>query len=166
MKHSGKIAWVFPHNYDVDYIIGIPNIGLRDIRQIVDCLMRDQDPDFLQQVSAGDILVAGKNFGYGHAHPQPMEGMRAVGISTIIAESYTFPFYRSELASGMKMYVCSDITKYCRRGETLIIDTDENAVILQSGERLNLKPLQDYPMRLMENDGVVSYIEKWKSKEI
>ena len=31
---QGKAAWVFPDSFDVDYIIGIPNIGLTDLLQI------------------------------------------------------------------------------------------------------------------------------------
>ena len=77
---QGKAAWVFPDSFDVDYIIGIPNIGLTDLKQITACLMKDFDPEFLDSCAPGDMLIAGKSFGYGHAHPQPMAGMREIGI--------------------------------------------------------------------------------------
>ena len=100
---QGKAAWVFPDSFDVDYIIGIPNIGLTDLKQITACLMKDFDPEFLDSCAPGDMLIAGKSFGYGHAHPQPMAGMREIGIRCVVAESYLFPFFRSELASGMML---------------------------------------------------------------
>ena len=74
---QGKAAWVFPDSFDVDYIIGIPNIGLTDLKQITACLMKDFDPEFLDSCAPGDMLIAGKSFGYGHAHPQPMAGSAA-----------------------------------------------------------------------------------------
>ena len=101
---QGKAAWVFPDSFDVDYIIGIPNIGLTDLKQITACLMKDFDPEFLDSCAPGDMLIAGKSFGYGHAHPQPMAGMREIGIRCVVAESYLFPFSRSELASGVVLY--------------------------------------------------------------
>ena len=101
---QGKAAWAFPDSFDVDYIIGIPNIGLTDLKQITACLMKDFDPEFLDSCAPGDMLIAGKSFGYGHAHPQPMAGMREIGIRCVVAESYLFPFFRSELASGMMLF--------------------------------------------------------------
>ena len=79
---QGKAAWVFPDSFDVDYIIGIPNIGLTDLKQITACLMKDFDPEFLDSCAPGDMLIAGKSFGYGHAHPQPM-ALRRCGILSV-----------------------------------------------------------------------------------
>lgn len=34
-----------------------------------------------------------------------MAGMREIGIRCVVAESYLFPFFRSELASGMMLFI-------------------------------------------------------------
>ena len=34
MKIHGNAAWVFPDNFDIDYIIGIQNIGLQSVADI------------------------------------------------------------------------------------------------------------------------------------
>lgn len=165
MKIHGNAAWVFPDNFDIDYIIGIQNIGLQSVADITNCLMRDFDSNFSQHISPGDILIGGKSFGYGHAHPQPMIGMRAVGIHCVIAESYTFPFYRSELASGMKLLICPDITKYVKRGDPIWADTQSGEVTLGNGDTLPLLKVDDYPNQLMELGGVVPLIKAWREQK-
>ena len=158
---QGKAAWVFPDSFDVDYIIGTPNIGLTDLKQITACLMKDFDPEFLDSCAPGDMLIAGKSFGYGHAHPQPMAGMREIGIRCVVAESYLFPFFRSELASGMMLFTCPGITACVRRGDKLQIDTERSLVTnLTTGECLALKPLRGYPAELLEAGGVVEYLRR------
>lgn len=158
---QGKAAWVFPDSFDVDYIIGILNIGLTDLKQITACLMKDFDPEFLDSCAPGDMLIAGKSFGYGHAHPQPMAGMREIGIRCVVAESYLFPFFRSELASSMMLFTCPGITACVRRGDKLQINTERSlATNLTTGECLALKPLRGYPAELLEAGGVVEYLRR------
>ena len=78
---QGKAAWVFPDSFDVDYIIGIPNIGLTDLKQITACLMKDFDPEFLDSCAPGDMLIAGKSFGYaGDRDPLRRCGILSVPI--------------------------------------------------------------------------------------
>ena len=88
MTITGRAAWVYPDHFDVDFIIGAANIGLQEPEEIVRCLMKEYEPDFLEKAAPGDLLVAGKNFGYGHGHPQPMMGMRHIGITCVVAESF------------------------------------------------------------------------------
>lgn len=150
---EGKAAWIFPDNFDVDDIIGAANIGLQSNEEIKRVLMKDLDPEFVENSRPKDLLIAGKNCGYGHAHPQPMQGMRAIGIDTIVAESFTFPFYRSELASGMKMLICEDITSHVEKGDHVKIDTQTLEVEVNGKLVTKLKEIAAYPMSLMENSG-------------
>ncbi len=160
MIAEGNVAWVFPDNFDVDDIIGATNISLQKVEDIQKVLMKEFDPDFLDHVKPGDILVAGINCGYGHAHPQPMTGMRSIGIDTLIAASFTFPFYRSELASGMKMLICPDITKYVKKGDHLKVDLDTLEVMVNGKTVTHLNPIAEYPRSQMENGGAVGNLKK------
>lgn len=159
MTVTGRTAWVFPDHFDVDYIIGVPNISLQDPEEITRCLMRDYDPGFLERIAPGDLLVAGKNFGYGHAHPQPMLGMRHVGIRCVVAESYAFPFYRSELASGMKLFTCPGIAGVAEQGDLLTVDTEAGRVTIPGKGSLPLAPLGKYPLEVMSVGGAVPYLK-------
>jgi 3-isopropylmalate/(R)-2-methylmalate dehydratase small subunit len=156
----GKVAWVFGNNFDVDFIVGIENISTTDIDRIVANLMRSYDENFRQSIASGDILIGGKNFGYGHPHPQSMMGMRAIGIDCIIAESYAFPFYRSELASGMKLFECPGIAGAVERGACIEIDQQALTVFNKtSGKELRMKAIPDIPLRIMEKGGLLPFLK-------
>ena len=90
-----------------------------------------------------------------------MAGMREIGIRCVVAESYLFPFFRSELASGMMLFTCPGITACVRCGDKLQIDTERSLVTnLTTGECLALKPLRGYPAELLEAGGVVEYLRR------
>ncbi len=160
MAIGGRVAWVFGDNFDVDFIVGIENITTTDIDRIVANLMKAYDANFRQSVASGDILIGGKNFGYGHPHPQSMMGMRAIGIDCVIAESYAFPFYRSELASGMKLFECPGIAEATDRGDYIEVNPAELTVVNKtSGKQFRMKALPDIPLRIMEKGGLLPFLK-------
>jgi 3-isopropylmalate/(R)-2-methylmalate dehydratase small subunit len=64
-------------------------------------LLEDLDPAFAKEVQAGDIVVAGKNFGCGSSREQPVVGLKAVGIQAIVARSFARIFYRAAINQGL-----------------------------------------------------------------
>ena len=80
LVYEGKVAWIFPDNFDVDLIVGVQHIKETNPEKFLPLTMKEYEPNFLEQVAKGDILVAGKNFGYGHPHFQGMAAMRKIGL--------------------------------------------------------------------------------------
>jgi len=160
-KLSGRAAWVFGDNVDVDSIVGIENISTTDVAKLVADVMKAYDPDFKKKAKPGDFIVAGGNLGYGHPHPQPMIALRELGIDTIIAESFAFPFYRSELAKGMKLFECPDISKHVQRWDEIEVDVANNTLINKTQQKhLSLVPIPEIPMAVMEAGGLVKYLRE------
>jgi 3-isopropylmalate/(R)-2-methylmalate dehydratase small subunit len=92
---------------------------------------------FQDRVRPGDLLVAGRNFGYGHPHDQPMLAMRALGIAGVVAESFAPLFARSETFNGFPLLACPGISKVVTRGERLSVEWEKGEVTLESGARLD-----------------------------
>ena len=160
---TGKAAWVYGDDFDVDYIIGIENIRVSDLNIIVSILMKHYDPDFASQVRPGDILIGGKGFGYCHPHPQAMQGMRELGITTIIAESFAFAFYRSELASGMRLLECPEITRMVERGDILEVTINDGKVKIENHSKhadVNGKPIPVIPQKIMQAGGMIPFLKE------
>ena len=122
MIYEGNVAWVFPDHFDVDMIIGMQNTRESDISKLVPIAMSIYEEGFADKVTKGDFLVAGRNFGYGHAHRQCMETIRQIGINTIIAESFAPGFFRAEVGNGMALLSVPGITKKASRGDNLRVD--------------------------------------------
>ena len=77
-------------------------------------------PEFPKEVKAGDILVAGRNFGCGSSRPGLV--LREVGITAILAESVARLFLRNSIARAIPIFMAPGITGIVKDGETLEID--------------------------------------------
>src|SRR5688572_31710511 len=88
------------------------------------------DPSFASSVKAGDILVAGRNFGAGSSREQAPAALKHLGIAALVAESFAGLFYRNALNLGLPTLVCRG-AKRIRNGDQLKID-------YQKAEILNL----------------------------
>ena len=77
-------------------------------------------PDFPREVKAGDILVAGRNFGCGSSRPGLV--LREVGIAAIVVESVARLFMRNSVARAMPIFIAPGITGIVNDGDTLEVD--------------------------------------------
>lgn len=77
-------------------------------------------PEFPKEVKAGDILVAGRNFGCGSSRPGLV--LREVGIAVILVESVSRLFLRNSIARAIPIFVAPGITGIVQDGETLEVD--------------------------------------------
>jgi 3-isopropylmalate/(R)-2-methylmalate dehydratase small subunit len=126
--HTGRVAWVFDHNFDVDQVVGVANIKVQDVTLQAPNAMAHFEPGFHTRVRPGDLLVAGRNFGYGHPHAIAMRTMRHLGIAGVVAESFFSSFWLGEVGYGFRLLVCPGIHTVARRGDELHVDWDQYTV--------------------------------------
>lgn len=96
-------------------------------RQWAECakhILEDVAPGMAGNVGAGDILVAGKGFGAGHAHyyNAAIMGSREAGFSAFIVEGISGLFQRGALDFGMPAWVVPGISGVVDTGDLLEID--------------------------------------------
>ena len=84
---TGK-AFKYGDNVDTDVIIPARYLNSSDPEHLKQHCMEDIDAGFVSEVSAGDIMVAGKNFGCGSSREHAPVAIKASGISLVIAESF------------------------------------------------------------------------------
>ena len=159
---KGRVAWVFEEdNYDIDLIIGIKNIKLSDLEELAAVTMTSYDPQFRQSVQKGDLLVAGHNFGYGHPHYPAMKAMRYLGISGVIAESFSPGFFRGEISMGFPLMTCPGIRSAVKRWDELTVDWQAHTVRLDSdgGRCLPFEPLSLAERGMLDGGGFIPYLK-------
>lgn len=125
---EGRVAWIFDDHFDVDLIVGVEKMGLSDPEEILFYCMKDLDPNFTQDVRPGDVLVGGRNFGYGHPHYPSMIAMRELGIECVVAESFSPYFRRGENCNGMILVSCPGISQAVERWDRLRVSWREGRV--------------------------------------
>ncbi len=91
---------------------------------------------FSEMAKHGDILIVGKNFGAGSSRQQAVDCFSALGIQTIIGESFGAIYKRNAINSGMPLAIAPDImTENLETGDIIRID-------LETGEINNISKNQ------------------------
>ncbi len=161
LSYEGSVAWVFPDHFDVDLIIGVQNVRENDIDKLVPVCMKAYDPDFADRIKPGDILVGGRNFAYGHAHPQAMATVRRLGINVILAESFAPGFFRGESGNGMVLLRVPGITGLVNRFDKLTVEFDQGIVYNRTkGTTIFGIPPSQISLDLAENKGYLGFLKR------
>ena len=121
----GRVAFIFEErDFDVDQIVGVKNIKIQDIDELAAAAMQSYDPEFRSRVEPGDVVVGNHNFGYGHPHYPPMKAMRHLGVSGVIAESFSPGYWRGEISMGFPQASCEGILDLVERWDEIELDWD------------------------------------------
>ncbi len=118
-------------NIDTDIICPGRFLELNDPKEIAAHAMAGIDPDFPKQVKAGDIIVAGHNFGCGSSREHAAMALKASGIKAVVAKSFGRIFYRNCINLGLIALVCPDAYDAFTTG-------DQGEISLITGELKNI----------------------------
>ena len=159
---NGRVAFVFEErDFDVDQIIGVKNIKIQDVAELAALAMQSYDPDFQKNVRAGDVVVGADNFGYGHPHYPPMRAMRHLGITGVIAESFSPGYWRGEISMGFPQVSCPGILGFVQRWDDIEVDWAAGVVRnLTQGKEIGFEPLSRADRQMLEAGGLVPYLKQ------
>ena len=115
-------------------------------------------PEFTQQVQAGDIIVAGSNFGCGSSREYAPRSLKVVGIAAVIAPSFSRIFFRNALNLGLRLFE-EDLTNVLADGQQVELDIDTPAVFV--GQRSIALPAPPAWLReIWSEGGIVEYYRR------
>ena len=147
---------------NTDYIISSTRKkDTLDERVLARYLLETLDPHFAATVQAGDILVAGRNFGCGSAMEIAVTVILAAGIRAVVAESFSRTFYRNAINNGLVPIECD--TAGISEGDPIVVrfGTDvaevENA---RSGVRTRALPMPALMLGILWKGGLVAYVRE------
>ncbi|WP_422031029.1 hypothetical protein [Roseovarius sp.] len=163
----GRVAWIFEdEDFDVDQIVGVKNIKIKDPDELARLCMAAEEPDFAEKVKPGDLLIGNHNFGYGHPHYPPMIGMRKLGIGGVIGESFSPGYWRGEIAMGFPQVVCPGIIGAVSRWDEIEVDWEAGVLRnLTAGTELPIEPLSESDRQMLEAGGIVGYLHAREGEE-
>lgn len=150
-------VWKFKDNIDTDVIIAARYLNTSDEKFLASHVMEDLDPDFVKKISAGDIIVAGENFGCGSSREHAPIAIKAAGISAVIAKSFARIFYRNSFNMGLLILECPQTDKISE-GDNLEIDID-NGIIKNTSknESYKFQPIPPFMQELIKAGGLIKY---------
>lgn len=117
-------------------------------------------PEFAGSVLAGDILVAGKNFGCGSAMEVAVAAVVGAGIKVVLAQSFARTYFRNAVNNGLYPIECD--TSQIVEGDVLRIDTGARTRIHCDRKGLDIEaaPIPDELLKLLDAGGLVPYLRE------
>ncbi len=165
MKIKGK-AWKFGDDVDTDAIIPARYLISSDPKFLAGHCMEDADPEFVKKAKAGDIIVAGKNFGCGSSREHAPVAIKGAGLACVIAHSFARIFYRNAFNMGLLILESPDAAAAVKTGDELEVDVDSGVILnLTTGEKYHTHPVPPFMQELLRVGGLMPYVRQQMSGE-
>ncbi|MFA5847546.1 MAG: 3-isopropylmalate dehydratase small subunit [Thermodesulfovibrionales bacterium] len=153
--------WKFGNDIDTDAIIPARYLNTSDPKELAKHIMEDADRDFPSKVKAGDIIVAGKNFGCGSSREHAPIAIKAAGIQAVIAKSFARIFYRNSFNTGLPIFESEEASEKIAQGDEIEIDADGGIIRnISKGETYKAKPIPPFMQELIASGGLVEWTKK------
>ena len=156
---QGKV-WKFGSNVDTDLIIAARYLNTSDPNELAKHVMEDADPDFVEKMSEGDIIVAGENFGCGSSREHAPIALKSAGISAVIAPTFARIFYRNAFNMGLPIFELREVDEI-DEGDTLKVDMSSGEIVnLTKDKRYRFTPIPDFMQQLIDAGGLIEFAKK------
>ncbi len=129
-----------------------------DAKVLARACLTNHDPQFPQRVRPGDFVIAGRGFGFGHIHMNGLNGFMELGVSAVIAESFSPGWYRRAIANGFLVITCQDVTKLVEQGDQLELNLNTGDIRnLDTGMKISSHVLHPLLREIIDAGGLAAY---------
>ncbi|MEO1136684.1 MAG: 3-isopropylmalate dehydratase [Pseudomonadota bacterium] len=152
-------AWVVGDNIDTDVLAPGHLMKLAPHELATHCL-EAIDPDFAQNVAAGDFLVAGRNFGLGSSREQAAVSLKLLGLKAVFAPSFARIFYRNAINLGLPVFIFES-NDAVSAGDCLDLNIRTGLLRNETRDQTHqLTPLPDNLFSIIEAGGLMEMLKR------
>ena len=159
MKAAHGRVFKYGDNVDTDVIIPARYLNSSDPKELATHCMEDIDKDFVNNVKAGDIMVANKNFGCGSSREHAPIAIKAAGVSCVIAETFARIFYRNAINIGLPVIVCKELPDEVKTGDTMELSMSDGTA-QANGKTYSCTKLPAYMKQILSQGGLIASLNK------
>lgn len=105
------------------------------------------------EIPAGSIVVAGKNFGCGSSREQAVSTLKGHEL-VIVAESFARIFFQNSINLGLRTVICPGVE--ASEGDELEISSDE-LTNTTTGAKFRVEPLPKARQAIIDAGGLIPY---------
>ena len=161
MKAAEGKVFKFGDNVDTDVIIPARYLNSSDPKELALHCMEDIDKEFVNKVSAGDIIVAEKNFGCGSSREHAPIAIKAAGVSCVIAETFARIFYRNAINIGLPIIECKEAALEIKAGDEVEVNFDTGFITDKTtGKSFQGQAFPPFMQKIIDCEGLVNYINQ------
>lgn len=148
-------VWVYGDDVNTDVIFpGKYTYTLKTPEEIAAKALEDLDPTFAANVRAGDVIVAGKNWGCGSSREQAVTALKYTGVRVIIAASFSRIYFRNCINQGILPIGNADLNKLLSTGDEIDLDLDSRQ-IQAKGQTFDIPVLSPSVQAILDAGGLV-----------
>jgi len=156
MQVEGK-TFKFKDNIDTDVIIPARYLNVSDGNELAKFCMIDIDPNFTNNVSDGDIIVAGNNFGCGSSREHAPLAIKCSGISCVIASTFARIFYRNAINIGLPILECPEAVIDICKDDILSVNFDTGIITNKTtNKKYQSQPFPEFIKEIINNNGLIN----------
>jgi 3-isopropylmalate/(R)-2-methylmalate dehydratase small subunit len=154
---KGKV-WTFGDDINTDLILPTPYIYMPAKEQARHVFEANR-PGWINEMIAGDVIVAGRNFGMGSSRPAPL-ALNALSVGCVLADSVNALFFRNCVSFGLLALECPGVSQLFQEGELAEVSFDDFTVRnATSGKTLKAVPVPESLVSMMQRGGIMPLLE-------
>jgi len=147
-------------NVDTDVIIPARYLNISDMKELSTHCMEDIDKDFVKNVKANDIIVAGNNFGCGSSREHAPQTIKENKVMCVIAKSFARIFYRNAINIGLPIIEC-DKTDEVDNGDILNVDFEKGVIVnTTKNKEYTINAFPEFIKKIIDAGGLMSYAKE------
>jgi len=157
---SGRV-FKYGDSVDTDVIIPARYCTRFDAPYLAQHCLEDLDPTFVNRVHAGDIIVAGANFGCGSSRENAPLAIKGAGVSCVIAASFARIFYRNSINIGLPILICPYAAAALSEGDHPEVELASGRVFNPSdGRSWFADPFPEEIRTIIADGGLEGYVRR------
>ncbi len=156
---DGKV-WRFGKDIDTDLIIAARYLNTSDPKELAKHVMEDADPEFVNKMTPGDIIVADENFGCGSSREHAPIALKAAGVAAVVAPTFARIFYRNAFNMGLPIFELEEASEIEEEDE-ISIDMDTGTITNKTKNKTyKFTPIPEFMQALIDAGGLMSFAKK------
>lgn len=160
MNTQGKV-FKYPDNVDTDVIIPARYLNSSDAKELAQHCMEDIDADFVNKVKAGDVMVAGWNFGCGSSREHAPLVIKTCETGCVIAKSFARIFYRNAINIGLPILECPEAAEEINAGDEVSVDFTTGVITdITTGKTYKAQPFPEFIQNIIEKGGLLKSLKE------
>ena len=159
MNTKGKV-FKYSDNVDTDVIIPARYLNTPDANELALHCMEDIDKEFVKNVQAGDVIVAGWNFGCGSSREHAPLVIKTCKTGCVIAKSFARIFYRNAINIGLPILECEQAADEINAGDEVKVDFDTGVIEnITTGKAYKAQPFPPFIQNIISEGGLLASLK-------
>lgn len=148
-------------NVDTDVIIPARYLNTPNANELARHCMEDIDKEFVSRVQAGDVIVAGWNFGCGSSREHAPLCIKTCGVGCVIAKSFARIFYRNAINIGLPILECEQAAEEIAADDIVSVNFDTGIITDETtGKTYQAQPFPPFIQNIIRKGGLLASLKE------